>query len=79
MIDILHANGGRCAVLACDRCGIELFGRLTLGARDWPTKTQVRTLRERAQAAGWMHVLVSIDIRQPSDLCPSCFTLPPEA
>ena len=79
MIDILHSHGGRVAVLACDHCGIELFGRLPLHGDRGPTRTQARTLRDLAQAAGWMYVLASIDIRDPHDLCPACFTLPPEA
>ncbi len=78
MIQTDHIIGTRHARLCCDVCCASFLYVLLLDRPRYPTTDEQRQLRELAQQAGWMFVLVSADGQPPRDLCPGCFTLPPE-
>jgi hypothetical protein len=67
------------AILACDRCHTTLLHTIVLETPFvLPTSAQRRVLRNLAQKAGWLHILGIGQEDGPKDLCPRCFTLPPE-
>jgi hypothetical protein len=81
---------GRAAMLKCDKCGRELLDQsidiqisvfcahLDLELGQEPTDEQRRELRQIAQDAGWSFMLADVWGNMCRDLCPTCFTLPPE-
>jgi hypothetical protein len=77
MIRITNGAYGRIARLECDVCGVELPRGIALLDTEAPNAGLRSNLREQGQRAGWTGLLRgSGDWR---DLCPDCFTMPPEA
>jgi hypothetical protein len=78
VIRITHGAYGRLAKLECDSCGNHLGYSIAIEGQGGANIAQREKLREEAQQAGWTFILVSVRSDAPRDLCPNCFTLPPE-
>jgi NAD-dependent SIR2 family protein deacetylase len=78
MIRMSHGAYGAVAKLECDSCGVSLRYCIAVVGDDHPNKAQVAKLREEAQKADWLHVIVPVRSALPRDYCPKCFLMPPE-
>lgn len=78
MIRMRNGAYGLIAKLECDSCGAELRYCIAVVGDDKPNHAQVNKLRDEAQKAGWLHVLIPVRSAEPRDQCPKCFTMPPE-
>ena len=77
MIKVHSINSERIARLECDRCHATFPFFVVLEHHELPTAAQRTTLRDLAQHGRWFHILPTPP--QPErDLCPGCYTMPPE-
>jgi hypothetical protein len=78
MVRVTNGAYGRLAHLECDVCGEELRYGIAIAGIEVPSGAVHSNLREQAQKAGWTAVLGRGGAAW-RDLCPECFTMPPEA
>jgi len=77
MIKMIEGAYGMLAKLECDVCGDHMSYAIHVVGTTLASVPQRAKLRDEAQKAGWCYVL-GTRLGPARDLCPHCYTLPPE-
>jgi hypothetical protein len=77
MVQITAGAYGRFAHLECDNCRYALEFVVRIPPEPADTIAERSALRHQAQHRGWTYLLLGL-ANDKHDLCPRCFTLPPE-
>jgi hypothetical protein len=77
MIKLTEGAYGQLAKLECEMCGDHLLYAIAVVGPPVVSVAQRAKLRDEAQKAGWSYWLGN-RLGPARDLCPHCYTLPPE-